>query len=153
MSRDPLRVLLRLRQALLTTSRQDLARTLAREIAAEQALADAGATIARERRDCPPEATLAFAEWLPHARTAQRDAATLLRRRHAETALSRALLSERHADTDAVGKLLEKRDAAAAAAASRREQAAMDEAAGRIGPAALASAAGQRRQEPPQQGW
>jgi len=152
-SRDPLRVLLRVRQALLTTSRQDLAHALGREIAAEQALADAGATIARECRDCPPEATLAFAEWLPHARTAQRGAAALLRRRHVETALSRAVLAERHADTDAVEKLLEKRDEAAALAASRREQAAMDEAAGRIGHAALAAAAGQCRHEPPQPGW
>jgi hypothetical protein len=135
-TRDPLRVLLRVRHALLTTARQDLARALGREMAAEQALADAGATIARECRDCPPEATLAFAEWLPHARTAQRNAAALLQRRHAETALSRALLTERHADADAVEKLLEQRDDAAALAASRREQATMDEAAGRIGHAA-----------------
>jgi hypothetical protein len=152
-SRDPLRVLLRMRQALLTTSRQDLAQALGRETAAEQALADASATIARECHDCPPEATLAFAEWLPHARMAQRDAASLLRRRNAETTLSRLLLAERHADTDAVEKLLEKRDAAAALAASRREQAAMDEAAGRISHAARASATGQRRQEPPELGW
>ena len=80
MSRNPLRILLRVRTALVTAARQDLALALAKEVAAERALGAAATTIARERAGCPPDATLAFAVWLPHARAAQDQARALLAR-------------------------------------------------------------------------
>jgi flagellar export protein FliJ len=130
-SRNPLRILLRVRTALVTAARQDLALALAKEVAAERALGAAATTIARERAGCPPDATLAFAVWLPHARAAQDQARALLARQVGQTTQCRAALAERHADAQAVLKLLEKQDAEAALAAGRREQSVMDEAAGR----------------------
>jgi hypothetical protein len=141
-SRDPLRVLLRVREALVTAARQNLARALAQEAAAERALSDAVAAITRERANCPPDATLAFAIWLPHARTAQHQAAALLTRHADQTLQCRAALAERHADAEGALKLLEKRDAAMALVARRREQSEMDEVAGRTVRAVVAPSLG-----------
>ena len=131
MTREPMDVLLRMRKALVTAARQDLAQALALETAAEQSVAAAAAAIRREQDNCPADATLDFAAWLPHARAAQHQANALLAQRHAATAQRRAFLAERRADEKAVQTLLEKREADLVLAAARREQAAMDEAAGR----------------------
>lgn len=129
MRRDPLAVLLRLRQAAVTAARQELAQALAGETAAERAVAAARREMAQEQEGCPPEAAADFALWLRHAREREREDMAALACQEAATLRGRAALAAARAGEKAALTLLEAAAAEQALAAGRREQAAMDEAA------------------------
>jgi hypothetical protein len=134
MARDPLPVLLRLRNIALDAARRALADRLREESAAAERSAGIAATIAREtavQAGQPVERGTgeAYVAWLRSARGAQREAEAASRACTAATAEARGSLNEARTGSRALEAALARAQHAARGAAARLEQQAVDEAA------------------------
>jgi hypothetical protein len=133
-ARDPLRVLLRLRDITLDKARRALADRLREETAAAEQCAAIAASISRETEvqlSQPAErrAVESYAAWLGSALGAQREAQSAARACAAATAEARGSLNEARAGTRALEAVLAEAREASRDAAARLEQRAIDEAA------------------------
>jgi flagellar export protein FliJ len=131
MAREPILALLKLRRLAVEEARQGLAGCLAREDAAERALAESEAILHREMLAAQSSASdgevEAFAAWLPQGRQAVRRAQEARDSAAAETALARAALTLARSAAEAVDNLVEQRRLAEGAEALKREQAVLDD--------------------------
>lgn len=133
MKRDPLTLLLRLREAAVTEASRELAAGRARE--AEQAAALAGfrSTMSEEQSGATGALVETFAAWLPSARQQAGRLQAALAGQEAVVRRLQQTLVARKTEAEAVAKALRRQQAQAAAALARKDQAVMDEAASRSG--------------------
>jgi ABC-type branched-subunit amino acid transport system ATPase component len=134
MARDPLPVLLRLRNIALDAARRALADRLREESAAAERSAGIAATIAREtvvQASQPVERRTgeSYVAWLRSTRVAQREAEAAARACGEATAQARVSLNEARTESRALEAALERAADAARSVAARLEQYAVDEAA------------------------
>jgi len=124
--------LLKMRRMAVDEARQAVADCLAREDAAEKALAEAQAALARETLAAQASASdgevEAFAAWLPYGRRAVQNAQAAKDAAAAETALGRAALTLARSAAEAVETVIEERREALKARRERGEQSVLDEA-------------------------
>jgi hypothetical protein len=133
-ARDPLPVLLRLRNIALDAARRTLAERLREETAAAERSASLTATIARETAvqasqpvECRTGET--YVAWLRSTRGAQREAEAATRACAAATAEARVALNEARTGSRVLEEALARAKDLARAVAARLEQQAVDEAA------------------------
>ncbi len=133
MTRDPLRALLRVRNAALDAAKQALADGLLAERRAIDAEHFARDTMRTEEAcamslDAGDGAVEAFAAWMPRGRQAIRLAVTERDRRAAHLVGVRAKLALARAGVEAIASVLDGRASVARAEESRKGQAELDEA-------------------------
>ncbi|MDR3535117.1 MAG: flagellar export protein FliJ [Acetobacteraceae bacterium] len=131
MSRDPLAVLRRLRDAAVTEACRDLATARAHEMQEAQRLDEHRSQIRRELSEAGAEHVAAFSAWLPYARQRTDHLQTSLQSEQARVLRLQQILVGRRTEAEAVAKAMERQQAEAALTQARREQSVMDEAAGR----------------------
>lgn len=132
MARDPLGVLLTVRQRAVDQSRQALATCLAAETAAMAAIRSIDGAIEREREaaDRRPDdhrGTEMLSAWLGRMRDQRRGAVAALAAAEGQTAAARAVLSAARASAQAVQRTIAERAALAHAEAAKREQHTLDD--------------------------
>jgi hypothetical protein len=133
-ARDPLPVLLRLRNIALDAARRALADRLREEGAAAERCADLAATIGRETEVQASEPVErgtgeSYVAWLRSARAAQHEAEAASRACTAATVQARGSLNRARTESRVLEAALERAADAALSAATRLEQRAVDEAA------------------------
>lgn len=132
MARDTLHTLLRVRRLAVDEARRALAESIRQEQAAERALADATAAIAKETAaatalsagDAEVEA---FAAWLPQGRAAERRAEERVATAGLASAEARTAVALARAAVRATEALIAQREEALLSARQHAEQHALDE--------------------------
>jgi flagellar biosynthesis chaperone FliJ len=136
MARNPLDILLRLRNAAQDEAKRAFATRLAEEATAQHLVEEAEARISREREiatdpSLGDSAVEAYIAWLPTGRRQAQAAQAAHERATANVTLARAALTVAHAAAEAVTTILAQRAEAAADLSARQSQAALDEIAAR----------------------
>ena len=132
MRRDPLQVLLRLRDAAMNEARRELADGLRREREGHRRVLEHGQAMLREQADAGGADAVDFALWLPRAREeATRLGAALRAEEDRVMRLQQALVARR-TEVETVAAALTRRRNADALTRRRAEQAIMDEAVSRF---------------------
>ncbi len=128
MARDPMRVLERVRQALVAEAGAELAAALALQERHNYQLQERRRRLEQEAATAGPEDAVAFSRWLPEMR--RRIAKSNMELEQAASGVEhlRAELAARRAEAEAVGTALRKRAEYASLVRGRIEQGVLDEA-------------------------
>jgi flagellar biosynthesis chaperone FliJ len=138
-ARNPLDVLLRLRDAAQDEAKRAFAARLAEEAVAQRLMEEAEARMTREREiatdpNLGDGAVEAYIAWLPTGRRQAQAAQAAYERAMENVTLARAALSVAHATAEAMTTLLQQQIEAAADLTARQTQTALDEIAARLPP-------------------
>jgi flagellar biosynthesis chaperone FliJ len=134
MTRDPLAVLWRLRNAAVVEASRDLATARAREAREAMRLEEHRLLMREEESEATGEHVATFAAWLPHARQHTDRLLTILQTEEVRVRRLQQVLVGCRTDAEAVEKAMQRQQAAVGLVRARKEQGVMDEAAGRARP-------------------
>jgi flagellar biosynthesis chaperone FliJ len=131
MKRDPLAVLMRLRDAAVTEASRNLAAARARAMQEAQRLDEHRQDMQHEQSEADGEHVATFAAWLPRARLQRDRLQANLQIEESRVRHLQQVLVRRKTDAEAVVKAMQRQRAEADLIEARKEQGIMDEAAGR----------------------
>ena len=129
--RDPLNVLLRIRETTVTEASRELAAALAAAAAERSRLEAHQQHIRREQADVVREDVVFFAAWLPVARQLTDEILSDLRRKDEQVLRLQEVLVLCNIEAKAVANAIQRKKEGTDLAKARKEQAIMDEMGGR----------------------